>query len=531
MAYEYSDLVANVKDWSQQATNTGWLDQTMASSMTEEKHGEAKQLFQKTDERPLVVAFMGGTGVGKSSLLNKLAGQSIAKSGVERPTSREVTLFHHQSISLHQLEEKFPLQQIQLSQHTNPSNEKVIWIDMPDFDSTEEKNKHIVLQWLPYIDVLIYVVSPERYRDNKAWQLLLAEGASHAWLFVINQWDKGESAQYDDFKQQLNKAGFSNPVIFKTTCIDEALKYDDELDQLQARIESLANKSIVEQIELQSTQQRSNHLKHNLQQGLHCLGSEQGFSKLLQYHAQSWSQTETVLNTGFEWLLKQAAVEFSKTASVPKQNDTKLWDDWAQSRFNDYLDNLILTTEQHGIPLAPVRKELLILRKGAEKTVQTQTELACRQSLVNPGNLIQRMVLKIVNICEIVLPITALSVVGYQVFQGYYDSSITNEAFLGVNFAVHSLLLILLSWLIPFFIKKKLQPSLEKAALRGLIKGLDIALKTIELNIAQLINELKTQHQQITEPLKSLIKSCDEQGSAVKKAIENKQLNRMLVDK
>ena len=88
---------------------------------------------------------------------------------------------------------------------TNQSNEKVIWIDMPDFDSTEEKNKHIVLQWLPYIDVLIYVVSPERYRDNKAWQLLLAEGASHAWLFVINQWDKGESAQYDDFKQQLNK--------------------------------------------------------------------------------------------------------------------------------------------------------------------------------------------------------------------------------------------------------------------------------------------------------------------------------------
>ena len=62
---------------------------------------------------------------------------------------------------------------------------------MPDFDSTEQSNKQLVLQWLPHIDVLIYVVSPERYKDEKAWRLLLAEGARHAWLFVINQWDKG----------------------------------------------------------------------------------------------------------------------------------------------------------------------------------------------------------------------------------------------------------------------------------------------------------------------------------------------------
>ena len=34
----------------------------------------------------------------------------------------------------------------------------------------EQKNKDIVMQWLPFVDVLIYVVSPERYRDNKAWR-------------------------------------------------------------------------------------------------------------------------------------------------------------------------------------------------------------------------------------------------------------------------------------------------------------------------------------------------------------------------
>ena len=97
---------------------------------------------------------------------------------------------------------------------------------MPDFDSTEQSNKRQVLEWLPHIDVLIYVVSPERYRDEKAWRLLLAEGGRHAWLFVLNQWDRGQTEQYEDFKQQLHKAGFADPVIFKTIC-GESLQADE----------------------------------------------------------------------------------------------------------------------------------------------------------------------------------------------------------------------------------------------------------------------------------------------------------------
>jgi predicted GTPase len=86
---------------------------------------------------------------------------------------------------------------------------------MPDFDSTEKSNQQLVLEWLPHIDVLVYVVSPERYRDNKAWQLLLAEGGKHAWIFVLNQSDRGEVEQYQDFINQLHKAGFNNPIVYQ----------------------------------------------------------------------------------------------------------------------------------------------------------------------------------------------------------------------------------------------------------------------------------------------------------------------------
>jgi predicted GTPase len=528
MAFDYSDLDMEIESWAHNAVNQGWIDKQRALSLAATEDEDANSLFLQQHTRPLVVAFMGGTGVGKSSLLNKLAGQSIARTGVERPTSREVTLYHHQSVSIYQLDEKFPLQQIQVAQHTDSANRGVIWIDMPDFDSTEQKNKDIVMQWLPYVDVLIYVVSPERYRDNKAWRLLLAEGARHAWLFVMNQWDRGETAQYEDFKQQLSKAGFDDPLIYKTVCIEQ---FDDQFPQLKLDIESLATEKTVQHLEMRTKQQRKKNTKQKLQQCLHALGNEQGFDKLLEHHSISWPQTEKVLNQGFDWPIKQASLTHSKMGLLGKQEKIQLWDDWAKSRFNDYLDELILTMDHNGLPNIPLRKALADRCSKAEQIVQTQTELACRQALVNPGNILQRILLRIASVCELLLPLIAMSVVGFQVFQGYYDSSFTDEAFLGVNFAVHSVLLILISWLLPYFIRKKMQPSLEKAALKGLYKGLGIAMTAIEQSIKQSIKAVIEQHQELTSSLKELILVSDEQDEETLLEPKSDQLERMLVDK
>jgi len=134
MAYDYSDLVAKTRAWAEQASAGGWLSPCALEQLAELDTRTPDSLFGQHPSRPLMVAFMGGSGVGKSTLLNRLAGKAIARTGIERPTSREVTLYHHHSVALQQLPEHLPLSQITVAQHDDEAKKSIIWIDMPDID-------------------------------------------------------------------------------------------------------------------------------------------------------------------------------------------------------------------------------------------------------------------------------------------------------------------------------------------------------------------------------------------------------------
>jgi putative protein kinase ArgK-like GTPase of G3E family len=506
MAYDYCELLTQARSWAETALAEGRLNKEQAQPLQVIDSRSPEKLFSVNQSdvstRPLIVAFMGGTGVGKSSLLNRLAGQAIAKAGIERPTSREVTLYHHQSLSLQQLPAGLPLDSIKISKHDDAGKSNIVWIDMPDFDSIEMANKHIVLEWLPHIDVLLYVVSPERYRDNKAWQLLLAEGAKHAWLFVMNQWDRGESVQYEDFIRQLHKAGFDNPLAFKTSCSEPE---GDEFADLLTQLQQLSGQHSVEQLQQRSRELRRQQLRQALQQLLGDFGNRD-YQQLHGHYTSLWQQSETALQQGLNWPLQQVSQLWSEHPG--QKSEIKLWDDWAQSRLSDVLDELVLQAAQLNIPSKPLKTGLQAIKSQAESKVGQQTEMAGRQALVKPGNGLQRFLLKLTGISETLLPLTAMSVVGYQVFSGYYHSATDASAYLGADFAIHSVLLIALSWLIPFFLHKKIQPSLQKAALKGLQKGLQQALMAIDVEIKALLLEEQSRNTDLQLALTNLIDKC-----------------------
>ena len=80
-----------------------------------------------SEERPLVVGLFGGTGVGKSSLLNRLAGAEIARTGVVRPTSMEITAYLHNSVNLNALPDHFDPASFSANRHSNDALADVMY--------------------------------------------------------------------------------------------------------------------------------------------------------------------------------------------------------------------------------------------------------------------------------------------------------------------------------------------------------------------------------------------------------------------
>ncbi|MFM8330245.1 MAG: GTPase [Candidatus Methylumidiphilus sp.] len=494
MNENFDQQLQAAKHWAAEAQAAGWLAAADIAALSALENRSPASLFEAGAHRPLVAAFFGGTGVGKSSLLNRLAGAPIARAGVERPTSREVSIYLHESLHLRQLPDGFPVERVRVARHTDEKRRQVLWIDMPDIDSTEASNRDLVADWLPHIDVLIYVVSPERYRDDKGWRLLREHVREHAWLFVINQWDRGQAAQIEDFAKLLRQGGFQQPLLFRTDCREDvARRKPDEFDALETAIQALADNHLIEQLERRALASRREELRAAVGRAVACLGRDGEVAGLRAQWPAIWEEALASLRKGLEWPMAEVARAFVRHEASPLRRSIKLeappqaetrpaappsilWDDWAQMQLQDALDRLLVEADSRRLPVAPLKPVLADIAANAGKLVLDEAQRALRASLARPGNFAQRFFLKFTGFCAVALPLAAMGWVSWQAFIAYYESAQTHSGFLGVDFATHSAILVAIAWLLPFFLHQQLKPSTERAALRGLRKGIDIGL-------------------------------------------------------
>jgi hypothetical protein len=87
----------------------------------------------------------------------------------------------------------------------------------------------------------------------------------------------------------------------------------------------------------------------------------------------------------------------------------------------------------------------------------------------------------------------AMSWIGWRVVTGFAEGGSNPAAYLGSNFAINGSLLLALAWLVPAFLHRKLRPSLEKAALRGVEQGLQAALAQTSAAVGDAFEQLGTQ--------------------------------------
>ncbi len=189
----------------------------------------------------LVVALAGGTGSGKTSLLNAIAGREVAPVSPRRPTTERPVAWlpADPEPGIVRL-----LDDLGITDRVGEGHRGWLTVvDLPDLDSFVTEHALQVDALLSRIDAVVWVFDPEKYQDGRIHLDYLASlvGDQHRFVFVLNQVDRLTTDEVEavaaDLRASLRVAGFVEPPIVLTAA-DPELGDPEGIDTLVAELET-----------------------------------------------------------------------------------------------------------------------------------------------------------------------------------------------------------------------------------------------------------------------------------------------------
>ncbi|MEM9701840.1 MAG: GTPase domain-containing protein, partial [Planctomycetota bacterium] len=188
-------LLRRVQEWSEEPARDGDPAETAWEPLADAR-GLLRRALSRAEavrvrlEAPLVVATFGGTGTGKSTLVNALVGDQVAVPGKQRPTTTTPTLVAHPETNLDPL--GLPLDRVTVKRADAAALREFVLIDCPDPDTTEVQsegdgaatNLGRLRELLPHCDVLLVVSTQQKYRNARVTDELLQAARGCRLLFV-----------------------------------------------------------------------------------------------------------------------------------------------------------------------------------------------------------------------------------------------------------------------------------------------------------------------------------------------------------
>ncbi len=171
-------------------------------------------------EASLTIAIAGGTGVGKSTLINALAGGTIASASPIRPTTMQIRVYHHQDLPQGNIPFEIG-ETASFVPHTRTELRRKVVVDTPDLDSLVHENRWATQALLKAAHLVIYVFSPDKYADERVWSVIRQEKPGTTTVAVLNQVDQARSLEEvnsvtQDIRQKFEMLGVPDVRVFRT---------------------------------------------------------------------------------------------------------------------------------------------------------------------------------------------------------------------------------------------------------------------------------------------------------------------------
>ncbi|HVL82973.1 MAG TPA: YfjP family GTPase [Pseudonocardia sp.] len=173
-----------------------------------------------------VVALAGATGSGKSSLFNALAGGEVSTVGVRRPTTGAA---HAAVWGADGAGPLLDWLEVPRRHHVeSPDGENLhglVLLDLPDHDSTEVAHRLEVDRLVALVDVLVWVLDPQKYADAAVHDRYLRPLARHGEVMVVvlNQVDRlppeHAEAAVADVRRLLADDGLDGVPVLATSAV------------------------------------------------------------------------------------------------------------------------------------------------------------------------------------------------------------------------------------------------------------------------------------------------------------------------
>ncbi len=160
-------------------------------------------------EDVLVIALVGGSGVGKSTLLNALAGDTLARASEFRPCTTQPMVYAPPGAGA-----AFE----GWERVTGSALEHLVIIDTPDSDTIVREHRARVVDVLRQCDLIFVCGSREKYLDEATWSLLRPLQGERA-LVCIETKAQGDNVIRDHWQQRIREQGFEVTDYFQVAAI------------------------------------------------------------------------------------------------------------------------------------------------------------------------------------------------------------------------------------------------------------------------------------------------------------------------